>query len=36
MDSVSLLLKDLLKKILKPANERLTIEEIYKHLIEKE
>ena len=31
MDNVSLLLKDLLKKILKPSNERLSIEEIYKH-----
>lgn len=31
MDCVSLLLKDLIKKMLKPAKERITIEEIYKH-----
>lgn len=31
MESVSMLLKDLLKKILRPASERLTIPEIYKH-----
>lgn len=31
MDCVSLLLKDLLKKMLKPAAERIKIEDIYKH-----
>lgn len=31
MNNVSLLLKDLLKKMLKPAIERITIEEIYRH-----
>lgn len=31
MDCVSLLLKDLLKKMLKPAEERISIEGIYKH-----
>jgi hypothetical protein len=31
MNNVSLLLKDLLKKILKPAGERISIDGIYKH-----
>ena len=31
MANVSLLLKDLLRKILRPANERISIDEIYKH-----
>ncbi len=31
MNNVSLLLKDLLKKMLKPANERISIEDIYRH-----
>lgn len=31
MANVSLLLKDLLKKMLKPASERISIEDIYKH-----
>lgn len=31
MANISMLLKDLLKKILRPAKERITIDEIYKH-----
>jgi len=31
MNNVSLLLKDLLKKMLKPSTERINIEDIYKH-----
>lgn len=31
MKNVSLLLKDLLNKMLKPASERITIDQIYRH-----
>lgn len=31
MANVSMLLKDLLRKILRPASERISIDEIYKH-----
>ena len=31
MKEVSLFLKDLIKRILKPANERLSIDKIFKH-----
>lgn len=31
MDSVSLFLKDLIKRMLKPAAERITIDQIFQH-----
>lgn len=31
MSSISMLLKDLLKKMLRPAKDRISIDDIYKH-----